>query len=255
MTTVRRWRFTALEFRTLWESTGRDILPYPLRHWHTVRYESDALRLRRAAAESVRPHVDDDLVRALHVLFAPEARIEVAGFLGRNRERELRAHAGVHYQHGALARQHHAEDGYGDISLAFLPAEQVAGAVADSLPKCAAGRAEPMKIAADELDRPLPPIRDTWRTSPREEFEKFFNRPTTGSIHVGVYPWGSADNRHTVGRKDFQLTDFENDGRYVTFGTRTIVAKPTTRDRIAATLQEMITRTVEEVRAGDHLPR
>ncbi|MEV0033269.1 ESX secretion-associated protein EspG [Nocardia sp. NPDC050793] len=255
MTTVRQWRFSALEFRTLWESTGRDVLPYPLRHQFTTRYRSDSLRLRQAAARAVRPQLDDDLVRAVHVLFAPEARIEVAGFLGADRERQLRAHAGVHYQHGALAVQQHSDDGYGDVTLTFLPVDQVAGAIADTFPKRAAGQHEPITIFAEELERPRPVVRDSWRPTPRDEFEKFLNRPVAASIHVGVYPLGSADNRHIKGRKDFQITDFVDDGRYVTFGTRTVVAKPTTRDRITATMREMITRTVDEVRSGDHPPR
>ncbi|MCP2288151.1 ESX secretion-associated protein EspG [Nocardia amikacinitolerans] len=253
--TVRQWRFSALEFRTLWESTGRDVLPYPLRHQFTTRYHSDSMRLRQAAALAVRPQLNDDLVRAVHVLFAPEARIEVAGFLGADRERHLRAHAGVHYEHGALAVQQHSADGYGDVTLTFLPAEQVAGAVADTLPDNTAGRHEPITLLAEELEGPRPVVRDSWRPTPREEFEKLFNRPVAASIHVGVYPLGSADNRHIKGRKDFQITDFVDDGRYVTFGTRTVVAKPTTRDRITATVREMIGRTVGEVRSGHHLPR
>ncbi|WP_431958143.1 hypothetical protein [Nocardia lijiangensis] len=75
------------------------------------------------------------------------------------------------------------------------------------------------------------------------------------SVHVGVYPWDSADNRHIKGRKDFQIADFEGHGRYVTFGSRIVIAKPTTREHITATAHEMIGRTVEEVRAGDHPPR
>ena len=82
MTTARRWRFTALEFRVLWESTGRDVLPYPLRHRSTEVFQEDSGRLRRAAAEVVVPQLDDDLVRAVEVLLAPEARVEVAGFRG-----------------------------------------------------------------------------------------------------------------------------------------------------------------------------
>ncbi len=255
MKTVRQWRFTALEFRTLWESTGRDVLPYPLRHWFTTRYRSDSLRLRQAAALAVRPQLDDDLVRAVHVLFAPEARIELAGYLGAGRDRELRAHAGVHDEHGALAVQEHSVDGYGDVTLTFLPAARVARAVVDVLPEYPAGQREPMTIPVEELEGPLPAVRDAWRPTPREEFAKFFARPVRASVHVGVYPLGSADNRHIKGRKDFQITDFEGDGRYVTFGSRMVIAKPTTRERITATMHEMIGRTVEEVRAGDHPPR
>ncbi|MGY1894846.1 ESX secretion-associated protein EspG [Nocardia gipuzkoensis] len=256
MPEVQSWRFTALEFRTLWESTGRDVLPYPLQHQYTTEFRSESLRLRQAAAQELRPRIDDDLLRAVEVLLAPEARVEVAGFAGARRDRRLRAHAGVHYQHGAIAVQEpgpEPEHG-GDVVLTLLPAGEVARAVVDVFPACAPGRGKQLRASAEELERPRPPVRDAWRPTPREEFERFFTRAMTLIGHVGVYAMGSVDNRHINGRKDFQLNDVENDGRYVTFGTDVVTIKPTTADRIAATLQQMMARTVTEVRDGVHLP-
>ncbi|MGK8525433.1 hypothetical protein ACRS6B_29570 [Nocardia asteroides] len=57
MPDVQSWRFTALEFRTLWESTGRDVLPYPLRHQFTTEFRSESLRLRQAAAQALHPRM------------------------------------------------------------------------------------------------------------------------------------------------------------------------------------------------------
>ncbi|WP_067468646.1 ESX secretion-associated protein EspG [Nocardia amamiensis] len=256
MPEVRSWRFTALEFRTLWESTGRDVLPYPLRHQYTTEFQSESLRLRQAAARSLRPRIDDDLLRTVEVLLAPEARVELAAFAGARRDRRLRAHAGVHYQHGAVAVQGPGRDPEqgGDVVLTLLPAGEVARTVVDVLPGCAAGHGKQLQVTADELGRPRPPVRDAWRPTPREEFERFFTRAMTLIGHVGVYAMGSVDNRHTQGRKDFQINDVEEDGRYVTFGTDTLTVKPTTNERIATTLQQMINRTVTEVRDGVHLP-
>ncbi|WP_454195623.1 ESX secretion-associated protein EspG [Nocardia sp. Marseille-Q1738] len=256
MPEMRSWRFTALEFRTLWESTGRDVLPYPLRHQYTTEFRSETVRLRQEAARTLRPSIDDDLLRTVEVLLAPEARVELAGFAGARRDRKLRAHAGVHYQHGAIAVQEPGPDHEtgGDVMLTLLPAGEVARAVVDVLPSCTPGRGKQIQVSAEELGRPRPPVRDAWRPTPREEFERFFTRAMTLITHVGVYAMGSADNRHIHGRKDFQLNDVENDGRYVTFGTDTLTVKPTTNERVAATLQQMITRTVTEVRDGVHLP-
>ncbi|MGK8489862.1 ESX secretion-associated protein EspG [Nocardia asiatica] len=256
MPEVQNWRFTALEFRTLWESTGRDVLPYPLQHQHTTEFRSESLRLRQAAARSLRPRIDDDLLRAVEVLLAPEARVEVAGLAGRNRNRRLRAHAGVHDQHGAVAVQEPGPDPErgGDVVLTLLSAGEVARAVVDVFPVCAPGQGKQLQASAEELRRPRPPVRDAWRPTPREEFERFFTRAMTLIGHVGVYAMGSVDNRHTHGRKDFQLNDVEDDGRYVTFGADLLTIKPTTAERIAATLQQMIARTVKEVRDGVHLP-
>ncbi|MET7772822.1 ESX secretion-associated protein EspG [Nocardia sp. NPDC005366] len=257
MTALRRWRFTALEFRVLWESTGRDVLPYPLRHRSTEQFQEDFDRLRRAAAQVVVPQLDDDLVRAVEVLLKPEARVEVAGFYGSGKARKIRAHGGVHFQHSAVAVQEPGIDHErgGDVDLLFLNAEDLASAVVGVIPDCRAGQGKSMQVPIEELEKPPPVIRDAWRPTVREEFDKFFRRPTTASTHVGVYPLGSIDNRHIKGRKDFQIIDFENDGRYVSFGSRVVTVKPTDRQRITATMREMINRTVDEVRNGEHQPR
>ncbi|BDT89249.1 ESX secretion-associated protein EspG [Nocardia cyriacigeorgica] len=257
MSTVRRWRFTALEFRTLWDATGRDVLPYPLQHQFTTEFRSETRRLRQAAAKTLQPQLDDDLLRAVHVLFAPEARVELAGFTGTRRDRKLRAHAGVHHEHGAIAVQEPGPDNDhgGDVIVSFLPDTAVAREVVAVLPDCGPGRGEQLRVAAEDLEKPAAAVRDSWQTTPRQELQRFFNRPTTCTTHIGVYALGSPDNRHTQGRKDFQITDFENDGRYVTVGDNVIVTKPTTSDRIATTLQDMISRTVTAVRDGVYLPR
>ncbi|WP_028479001.1 ESX secretion-associated protein EspG [Nocardia sp. CNY236] len=256
MAEMRSWRFTALEFRTLWESTGRDVLPYPLRHQHTTQFRSESLRLRQEAAQSLRAHLDDDLVRVVQVLLAPEARVEVAGFVGIRREHKLRAHAAVHDQHGAIAVQEPGADHEqgGDVILRLLSAGEVAKAAVDVLPRCNAGQGRQVRVSPEELGRPRPPVRDAWRPTPREEFERFYTQAMTLIGHIGVYAMGSVDNRHVDGRKDFQLNDVEDDGRYVTFGADTLTIKPTTSERIAATLRQMIIRTVTEVREGVYLP-
>lgn len=98
------------------------------------------------------------------------------------------------------------------------------------------------------------PVRDAWRPTPREEFEKRLDRPTSAVVHVGVFAMGSADNRHVEGRKDFQLNYIAEDDCYVIYGNGTLTSKPTTSDRIAGTLRGMITRTFTDVRSGTHRP-
>ncbi|RJO78822.1 ESX secretion-associated protein EspG [Nocardia panacis] len=250
MSRVERWRFSALEFRVLWESTGRDVLPYPLRHRSMAHYRDEFVAQWRAAARTVAPQLDDALVRAIQVLLAPEARIEVAGFRGANGERRIRAHAGVHYQHAAIAVQEPEDNG--DVHLALLPADRIASAVLAALPKCGAGQGKSLTIAIDELERPLPVARDPWRPTPRQEFERFFDRPTSCRCHVAVYPHGSVDNRHIQGRRDFQLSDFTGDGRYLSYGLRTVTVRPADATRLTAAIDQLIVQTVAEVRAGGH---
>jgi len=252
VSTRQRWQFTALEFRTIWQgATGRDVLPYPLRHEFSTRFRSETRALQRTAIESLQPRIDDELVRTLEVLLHPEARIEL---FGRGRQR-LRAHAAVHARHGVIAVQAPGpdDDTGGDIDLAFLPASRIAEAITTVLPRCEPGRGKTVQVPVAELEAPPPPVRDAWRPTEREQFTKLLAAPTSTVVHVGIYPWGSPDNRHIQGRRDFQVNDIDGDGRYVIFGDRTIIAKPTTSDRIATTLGSMLDRTLAEVRDGVHL--
>ncbi|MFC4375391.1 ESX secretion-associated protein EspG [Nocardia halotolerans] len=252
MPTTRTWRFSALEFRTLWEVTGRDVLPYPLRHRRTDELRADAVRSRQAAARTLRPQLDSDLEQAVRVLLAPAARVEVAGFAGTTRT--LGAHGAVANDTAALAVQQPAAEGAdGDIRLTLLPAAELAAAVLDALPRRAAGTGETITVPAADLDAPRPHVSDPWRPTPREQFEKFFTRPTDAAFHIAVYPHGSIDNRHTEGRDDFQLHDVTGDGRYVLYGTRTLTVKPALPQRIPTTLSTIITQTVTAVHNGTYL--
>ncbi|MFJ1457079.1 ESX secretion-associated protein EspG [Nocardia sp. N2S4-5] len=249
----RRWRFDAVEFRVLWDSTGRDVLPYPLAHRFTTEHtQEDVNRTRQRVAGTVLPRLDEDLERAVAVLLAPEARVEVSGFRGRSREHRIRIHGAVHDRHGAIAVQEPGPDDTtgGDVQLTFLPAARLASALVGKLPECAAGQGKPVSIPVEELDRPAG--RDPWAVGPRDQLARLFDRPTTATFHIAVYPWGSPDNRHTDGRKDFQIIDWADDGRYASFGDRTVTVKPTDSARMVAQVRQMLSRTVSEVRNGIH---
>ncbi|WP_324194151.1 ESX secretion-associated protein EspG [Nocardia blacklockiae] len=237
----------------LWDSTGRDVLPYPLVHRFTEESTWEEVnRTRQRVARTVLPQLDEDLERAVAVLLAPEARVEVSGFVGRRRERRIRIHGAVHDRHGAIAVQEPGpEDGVGgDVRLTFLPAERLASALIAQLPECAAGQGKTVSIPVEELDRPAP--QDPWVVGPRDQLARLFNRPASATFHIAVYPWGSPDNRHTEGRKDFQIIDWIDDGRYASFGDRTVTVKPTDSARMIAQVRQMLSRTVAEVRSGKH---
>ncbi len=255
MSSARRWRFEAVEFRVLWDSTGRDVLPYPLAHRFLDEPTLEEVnRTRQRVARTVLPQLDEDLAHAVAILLAPEARVEVAGFRGRRREHRIRMHGAVHDQHGVLLVQApgpHETVG-GEVRLSLLPADRLASALIAELPECAAGQGRSLSIPVEDLERPAGHVRDPWAIGPKEQLARFFNRPTTASFHIAVYPWGSADNRHIDGRKDFQILDFADDGRYASFGDRTITIKPTDSTRMTAQVRQMLSRTTTEARTGIH---
>lgn len=251
----RKWRFDAAEFRVLWDATGRDVLPYPLAHRFTAEPTlEDVNRTRQRIAQVLLPQLDEDLDRAVRVLFDPEVRIEIAGFRGRGREHRIRVHAAVRDRHGVIAVQEPGPEDTvgGTVHLSFLDSDRVAAAVIAELPECAEGQGKPLNIPVEDLEASATHVRDPWVVGPKEQLARFLKRPTTANFHIAAYPWGSTDNRHTQGRKDFQITDFLDDGRYAIFGDRVLRIKPTDSRRMTAQVRDMITRTTAEVRDGVH---
>ncbi|GGK40332.1 ESX secretion-associated protein EspG [Nocardia camponoti] len=247
MPAYAQWRFTALEFRTLWESTGRDVLPYPLHHEWSVELQSDANRLRAEAASVVVPQLNDDLAHAVHLLLNPQVRVEVAGFVGR--ERTVRAHGAIGDGYASLASQ----SANGTVELTLLAAADLPAATLSLLPSRAPGTAPQIQLPATELDAPRPYVRDTWNPTPREQFDAFLASRKDADYHIAVYPHGSMDNRHVEGRDDFQLTD-RPDGRYVLYGTRTLIIKPADPARVRATLATIVNEMLAKVLDGTYLP-
>lgn len=250
---VYSWCFTALEFRTLWEAAGRDVLPYPLHHRHTSEFRSETARMKRKAAESLQAQFDSNLDRAVAAMLAPYARVEVAGTS--RGAKTIRAHGGTRDTYAALAVQAPgSESNAGDITLRLLRPEALATAVLATLPKVAPGKGREIRVTAAELAAPRPPVRDPWQPTPREQLEIFLAKPTDTLTHIGVYAHSSVDNRHTEGRDDFQLHDLANDGRYVFYGETTFIAKPTTPTRIRSTLATILSTTATKARTGAYRP-
>ncbi|UGT58286.1 ESX secretion-associated protein EspG [Nocardia asteroides] len=248
---MHTWHLTALEFRTLWEATGRDVLPYPLHHRHTTDFRADTDRLRRKAAESLQAQFDTKLDYAVAALLAPYARVEVAGTTGG--VRTIRAHGGTRDKYAALAIQAPGDEANaGDITLHLMSPGALAAAVLATLPTVAPGKGREIKVTAAELASPRPHVRDPWNPTPREQLETFLAKPTDTLTHIGVYAHASVDNRHTEGRDDFQLHDLTNDGRYVFYGETTFIAKPTTPTRLRTTLTDMLTATATKAKNGTY---
>ncbi|MFE6920298.1 ESX secretion-associated protein EspG [Nocardia sp. NPDC057663] len=247
---MRTWHLTALDFRTLWEAAGRDVLPYPLHHRHTdVESQAEIHRLRSKAAENMMAEFDSDLDAAMAALLAPHARVEVAGATGRTRT--IRAHGGARDTYAALAIQAPGDESEpGDVTLHLMAPDALAAAVLSTLPKVGPGKGREIKVTAAELAAPRPHVRDRWNPTPREQLETFLAKPTDTLTHIGVYAHGSVDNRHTEGRDDFQLHDLTGDGRYVFYGETTFIAKPTTPTRLQATLTTILTTTATKARQG-----
>ncbi|MEV6280093.1 ESX secretion-associated protein EspG [Nocardia sp. NPDC051832] len=244
----REWTFTPLAFKVLWRAADRDVLPYPLQYRSTADTIADYDKAWKAEAAALHKHFDETMFGALRILAEPEARIEVAGKLGRDK---LRVHAAVHYQHAVLLVQEptDAPDRGGRVRMTMVPAHEISRRVLGQLPNTARGTGEGIEVSRHDLDEdgPFRGFHDDAPVSPRKLAARFFERPRGAVVHVAVYAGPAWDNRPAPSR-GFHIMDYP-DGRYVVRNGGTLKASPADRSLLAADLDRILAITVESHRA------
>lgn len=242
----RDWSFTALGFTVLWRAVERDVLPYPLQHRSTAETVADYEAEWKSEAAGLHRRLDESLYSALRVLAEPEARIEMAGFIGENR---LRVHAAVHYRHAVLLVQEptSSPDRGGAVHMSLIDAEGVSRRVIDLLPEAARGNGPGIEISRHDLDaEDDQPYRVGAPPPARDRAERFFERPRTTIAHVAVYAGPAWDNRPAPAR-GFHVMDYP-DGRYLVRSAATIKAVPADATELRTQLDRLVQVTVTDVR-------
>ncbi|MFC9894941.1 ESX secretion-associated protein EspG [Nocardia sp. NPDC127579] len=243
----REWLFSPLAFQVLWRAAGRDVLPYPLQYRSTAGTVAEYDRAWKAEAAALLEYFDDTLFGALRVLAEPEARIEVAGRIGKDR---LRMHAAMHYRLAVLLVQEttpHPDRG-GRIQMTMVPAHEISRRVLARLPKRARGTGAGIEVSHRDLedDGPFTRFHDDAPLPPRELAAGFFERPRGAVVHVAVYAGPAWDNRPTPSR-GFHVMDYP-DGRYMVRTGGAVQAAPADRAILRADLDRLVAITVESFR-------
>jgi hypothetical protein len=248
------WQFAALEFTTLWQAAGRDVLPYPAQRGPGITVREDYDRARMAAAEKMHAQLDERLLRALQILAFPEIRVEVAGFAGLNQDRKIRVHAAFHHDAAAVLVQQPGADHKhgGDIELTLCRAQNAPGRIVAALPPALAGKEKPLSIYQADLEpnESGPVLRGARDVSVRERVDKFLKRPRTSFGHVDVLPGGAVDNRQTDRGLEFGWQDFQGDGRYLMRSGKILTAEPVDANGLAGHIQRLVTLLSQKQRAA-----
>ncbi|WP_225731390.1 MULTISPECIES: ESX secretion-associated protein EspG [unclassified Nocardia] len=242
---VREWDFSPLGFTVLWRAFDRDILPYPLQYRSTHETVAEYEQAWKDEAGQLHARLDDWLYSALGVLTQPEARVEVAGFLGPDK---LRAHAAVQRNTAVLLVQEPsgAPDSGGTVHMSIIDAEQVAPRLIALLPAVPPASGPGLEVARrdieEEDDRPY----RVGHRSPKEQAARFFGRPRANVVHIAAYAGPAWDNRPAPSR-GFHVMDYP-DGRYLVRSGDTLRATPAEAAGLRDNLDRALNATIKGYR-------
>ncbi|MGW5752887.1 ESX secretion-associated protein EspG [Nocardia rhamnosiphila] len=261
------WNLSALEFMVLWHAIGRDVLPYPLRYRSVEDTAAAYEHAYKTAAARLRAVFDEDLYGPLRILVQPEARIEIAGFVGAARPvlpratadpaAQVRMHAAVTGRSAVLLTQDSTADADrgGDVQIAFVPARTLARRILAAFPDAPRGSGPEIRLDRTEVDepanRPFTAFCDDAPPPSRDAARRFFERPRSTVAHIAVYPGGAYDHRPAPAR-DFHIMDYP-DGRYRVRATATVHAIPTDTAELSAHLHNLLERTLSDYREDHEL--
>lgn len=225
--TTTRWQFTGLEFSILWETIGRDRLPYPLRFRPAAETMDELTAQRRRAGAHLSCVLDDRLHHVLGVLANPDARVEVSGFHGQRMSTATRLHGAVAGDLGVLLAQlpGRTVDCGSDVVLTVARPSAIPRMLVDHLPTCPAGSERGVSIETSKPNGKQGFLRSVDGARASEEVSRFFGRERTSIGEVTVYPGGAVDSRPTDDGMTFHWYDYAGDGRYIITAGETVSAR------------------------------
>ncbi|MFE3255934.1 ESX secretion-associated protein EspG [Nocardia sp. NPDC059091] len=250
----RSWTLTDLEFLVLWEELGEEFLPTPL--FFTSRTQSWNAHLdNKARARNALRDRDPDLDEVLRAVHAPELRVEVHGWDGRDWRapaasiRMLGVRSGeagylVVQQPGETVR-HSAGFTITEFWAAELATEVVAG-----LPDTVAGRgrdtvlAEPEDTVEVDYAFGLSPAHETLEGGVVDRAAEFLAAPAPSMGTIDVVQGRSRFGPRGITRHHLEWRDLDADGRYVVTAEHPPVAMSADRRRMIATLETVIAEVI-----------
>ncbi|WP_196054491.1 ESX secretion-associated protein EspG [Nocardia aurantiaca] len=258
---LRTWKFTDLEFLSLWQGLGEEFLPHPLTFASRTEWWDDHLANVARARESLRSR-EADYAEVLHAVLRPEVRVEVEGWDGRDplaasaRIRLLGVRSG---DAGYLLVQHPGETyrHASGFTLSEFYAEELAERVAAALPDTPAGRDFPGTQGGDlvlaetedtddtDYDFGMSPAHETLEGTVVTRAADFLAVPAPSMGTIDVVQSRSRFGPRGIARYRLQWRDLEDDGRYVVTGEHPPVAAAADRRRLVTTLNAHIAEVLQ----------
>lgn len=243
------WELTQFEFWVVWETLGRDRMPFPLQFRSGAASQAEFDESCRTAANSMidRMRHEEALFHALHALAHPEVRVEMFGYRRDGRDRMVRACATIEAGNGAVAAQiPGAEFREGaNIMVSLRPAQTVVRQLLGVLPDVRPGAEPAVDIHRSEFDQPVD--RGSMHRSAGERATRLIKRPFRTYAEVRV-DHGAALDGSTDRGTQITVIDYVDDGRYLIREGERIEAMPMNTGRLCTEIDGMIARARDSAR-------
>ncbi|WP_024802355.1 ESX secretion-associated protein EspG [Nocardia sp. BMG51109] len=205
-----KWEFTPDEFMYVWNETGQDRYPYPLKLISAVRWQDEYAKLKQELSARLSPGPDPDLAAVLRVASNPAVSLVITG----KRRRPVRAFGAVDTTVGVtMVQRPGVTDEFGGNvvievgSPAIVP--KVFAAVLGDVP---AGRHPALVEGFDQIRTSLESWTGTKETI-TDRMRRLLHAPRTGSGHIEVLC--GLQNPRPLPPQYLSWFDVEGDGRYV----------------------------------------
>ncbi|WP_280382381.1 ESX secretion-associated protein EspG [Nocardia wallacei] len=205
-----KWEFTPDEFMHLWNETGKDRYPFPLKLISSVRWQSEFSRLAQDLRERLPLGGDPDLSAVLRVAANPAVSLVIVG----KRRRPVRAYGAIDTTVGVtmVQRPGLTDDFGGNVvvevgSPAIVP--KVFAAVLGDVPP---GRHPAMVESFDKIRTSLESWTGTKETT-TDRMRRLLRAPRIGSGHIEVLR--GLQTARPQPPQYLSWFDVEGDGRYV----------------------------------------
>ncbi|MGW4242993.1 ESX secretion-associated protein EspG [Nocardia sp. NPDC004722] len=260
---LRTWKFTDLEMLSVWQSLGEESLPVPLTFASRTQWWDDHLANMARTREGLRDR-EFDYLDVLQAVRAPEVRVEVHGWDGRDRLsasstiRLLGVRSG---EAGYLLVQHPGETyrHSSGFTLSEFYAEELAERVVAALPDTPAGRdfpgaqggdlvlAETEDVEEVDYEFGMSPAHETLEGTTVTRAADFLAAPVPSTGTIDVVQGRSRFGPRGIARYRMQWRDLENDGRYVVTGEHPPVAAAADHRRLVDILNVHIAEVVQVI--------
>ncbi|GAA5042916.1 ESX secretion-associated protein EspG [Nocardia callitridis] len=204
-----KWEFTPDEFMHLWNETGTDRYPFPLRLLASVRWEDEFDRITRELRQRLPLGDDPDFSAALRVAAHPQTTLALIG----TRRRPVRAYGAIDSDIGVtLVQRPGPEPAFGANvvievgSPGIVP--KVFAAVLGNVP---AGRHSPIFEDTERLRESLESWHGTKETA-ADRIRRLLNAPRSGAGTIECQR--SLRDSPEPTTQYLNWFDIEDDGRY-----------------------------------------
>ncbi|MFE3103033.1 ESX secretion-associated protein EspG [Nocardia tengchongensis] len=247
---LRSWSFTDVEFLVLWEELGEELLPEPLFFTSRAPLWSAFQDSRTRARDGLRDR-DPELAEVLRALRAPDVKVELRGWDGRDRRPRgsgIRAVGVRSGDAGYLLVQQPGETAthVAGFTITEFWASELAEQVLRLLPEAEAGHgrevvlAESEDAATTDYGFGLSPAHETLEGGVVDRAADFRAALASAQGVIDVVQGRSRFGPRGITRHHLEWRDLEADGRYLITADLPPVAVPADRRRLVAAVDTLI---------------